>query len=154
MHVRETKTLTPLPAKSVDTDQLVATTDSASQQLPMVETTVGCIEMRTAERFRILQRCFVYPADVSAPQPWQCIAYNISLTGIGVGLPIEMPKGTVLTIKPFGLPQACPREIRIVHARQTEMLWFTGCEFVNRLSEPELRIWLSGPLNWVDYPDT
>jgi hypothetical protein len=108
------------------------------------------IEMRTATRCRILQRCFVHPANASAPQPWQCIAYNISATGIGVAMPIRLQEGTALSIQAFNLPRACPLQVRIVHTKQVDLHWFTGCEMIKCLSDAELRIWQSGPLDWVD----
>jgi PilZ domain len=110
------------------------------------------IEMRTATRCRVLQRCFVHPANASAPQAWQCIAYNISATGIGVAIPIRLREGTVLSIQAFNLPRACPLQVRVVQAKQVNLLWFTGCEMIKCLSDAELRIWQSGPLDWVkDY---
>jgi hypothetical protein len=108
------------------------------------------IEMRTATRGRILQRCFVHPANASATQAWQCIAYNISATGIGVAVPIRLQEGTVLSIQAFNLPRACPLQVRVVQPKQVDLLWFTGCEMVKCLSDAELRIWQSGPLDWVD----
>jgi PilZ domain len=109
------------------------------------------IEMRTAARYRILQRCFVHCAKAAAPQAWQCIAYNISETGIGVTLPISLQEGTVLSIQAWNLPRACPLQARIVKTREVEFLWFTGCELVKSLSDAELRIWRSGPLDWLDH---
>src|SRR5579859_4835181 len=79
-------------------------------------TTTGCVEMRTAPRRPILQRCFVYPAQASAPQPWQCIAYNISASGVGLALPVRLPEGTLLNIQAWELPRACTLKVRVVHA--------------------------------------
>jgi hypothetical protein len=126
---------------------------SEHPQFPMVETATQLIEMRTADRHRILQRCFVSPGNASAPEPWQCIAYNISATGVAVALPVELPKDTVLTLEPWDLPKARFLRARVVHAKLVQMLWFTGCELVESLSEPELRVWCNGPLEWVNDPD-
>jgi hypothetical protein len=106
--------------------------------------------MRAAPRYRILQRCFVHPAKASAREGWQCIAYNISATGIGVTLPVKLQDGTVLSIRALGLPRACPLQVRIVRTTPIEFLWFTGCELLNRLSDADLTAWSSGPLDWRD----
>jgi hypothetical protein len=92
----------------------------------------------------------VCPAKASAREAWQCIAYNISAIGIGVSLPVELQEGTELSIRALGLPQACPLQVRIVRTNPMEFLWFTGCEFLNRLSDSDLAVWSSGPLDWVD----
>jgi hypothetical protein len=92
----------------------------------------------------------VYPTQTAAPQAWQCIAFNISTTGIGVTLPLQLPEGTVLTIQAWGLPGACPLPARIVRASPVEMFWFTGCQLLRPLSDPDLQIWRSGRLDWLD----
>jgi hypothetical protein len=115
-----------------------------------VATAVGHIEMRTAPRRPILQRCFVYPTKASAAQAWKCIAYNVSATGIGIALPIELPAGTLLTIQAWNVCGASPIQVRIVHSKPVEHVWFTGCELLNRLSGAELHAWRSGPIDWLD----
>jgi hypothetical protein len=106
--------------------------------------------MRTAMRYRILQRCFVHPATAAAGEAWQCIAYNISATGIGVVLPVQLQERTVLSIQAWGLPQGRPLQVRIVHTKPAEFLWYTGCAFLKRLSDADLTAWRSGPLDWLD----
>ena len=93
-----------------------------------IETGTSRIDMRNAVRHPILQRCFVRPARAPVPQPWQCIAYNISATGLGLTLPVQLPEGTVLTIEAWKLPRACPLQVRIVQTRLVELFWFTGCD--------------------------
>jgi len=110
----------------------------------LTETGIRYVEMRAATRYRILQRCLVHPAKASTPQPWQCIAYNISATGIAVGLPVKLQEGTVLSIQAWGLPRACSLQARIVRTTPLEFLWLTGCEFLNRLSDADLTVWRSG----------
>jgi hypothetical protein len=109
--------------------------------------------MRTAVRHLILQRCFALPTPARGPQPWQCIAYNISTIGIGIALPIQLPQGTVLTIEAWNLRGAVPLQARIIHTKPVEFLWFTGCELLKPLSERELQLWCSGPIDWVDHPE-
>jgi c-di-GMP-binding flagellar brake protein YcgR len=117
------------------------------------DTGVSCVERRAATRYRILQRCCVYPAKASAPEAWQCMAYNISATGIGMALPIKLQEGTVLRIQAWRLPQACPLQVRIVRTTPVEFLWFTGCQFLNRLSDADLTVWRRGSLAWLeDHP--
>ncbi len=113
---------------------------------------ISQIEMRTATRHPILQRCFVRPANASERQAWQCVAYNISSTGIGVTLPTELAEGTVLAIEAWNLPGACPLQVRILQAQPIETVWLTGCEFMQRLSDADLHIWRSGPMDWMDRP--
>jgi hypothetical protein len=106
--------------------------------------------MRAATRYRILQRCFVHPAQTSAREEWRCIAYNVSVIGIGLALPIQLQEGTVLTIQACGLPRAGLLQARIVRTMPIEFLWFTGCKFLNRLSDADLTVWRSEPLDWLD----
>jgi hypothetical protein len=78
------------------------------------------------------------------------VAYNISASGVGVTLPLPLPEGTVLTIQAWGLPGAGPLRARIARVQPVEMFWFTGCQWLTPLSEPALRLWRSGPLDWLD----
>src|SRR4051812_21268700 len=64
------------------------------------------IERRGAERFPILQRCLVRPAAAAGAADWHAIAYNVSVTGIGLALPCQLAPGTVLLIQPWGLEPA------------------------------------------------
>ena len=114
------------------------------------ETAVLQIEMRAAPRYPIMQRCSVHPAKVSASKAWRCIAYNISLTGIGVVLPVKLPEGTVLTIVAKNLPQAGSLQARIVQTRPVENSWYAGCELLKRLSDSDLQVWRNGPLDWLE----
>lgn len=120
--------------------------------LAVLEAEVGQIEMRAARRSPILQRCFVHPTTAPAAQAWQCVAYNISELGIGVALPIKLAEGTTLNIEAWNLPRACPLRVRVIQARLVDFVWFTGCEMTRRLSEAELQVWCSGPLDWADGP--
>ncbi len=114
------------------------------------ETGIITLEMRAAPRYRILQRCFVHPDKAPAREAWQCIAYNISAAGIGVALPVQLQEKTVLSIQALGLPGACPLQVQIVRTQPIEFLWFTGCKFLNRLSDADLTVWCSGPLDWLE----
>jgi len=122
---------------------------SRNRRVLAVETRISQIEKRSAPRYPILQRCFVHPAESPAHEAWPCIAYNISATGIGVTLPVRLQEGTVLTIEAWGLPRACSLQARTIRARLVGLDWFTGCELIKRLSDAELQIWSSGPLNWA-----
>jgi hypothetical protein len=117
---------------------------------PAAEKAFGGIEMRTARRHLIMQRCFVHPVKTTAPDAWRCVAYNISAAGIGITLPARFDNGTLMTIQAWGLPRACTLQARIVRTKQVDLFWFTGCELVKRLSDTELKIWCSGPLDWID----
>jgi hypothetical protein len=106
--------------------------------------------MRTAMRHPILQRCFVHPAKGAGPEAWRCIAYNISATGIGLTLPVQIPVGTVLTVRAWELPRARELQVRVERSKLIKSYWFTGCELVKRLSDAELRTWCGGALDWVE----
>ena len=102
------------------------------------------IEYRSAPRYRILQRCFTRPPGVTPPaEGWRSIAYNISTTGIGVTLPLPLPKGSVVEIEPHELPGAKPVRARIVHSSRLEFVWLCGCRLDEELSDAELNAWLS-----------
>jgi hypothetical protein len=92
----------------------------------------------------------VLPAQQSVPEAWRCIAYNVSATGVGITLPFELDEGTLLTIQPWDLPGSRPLQARIVQSRQVETAWFTGCEWLQFLSEDEVEIWCSAPRDWLD----
>ncbi len=111
---------------------------------------ISGIEMRSALRSKILQRCFVRPLDTPDAPPWRCIAYSISANGVGVALPFKLQPGTVLTIRAWDLPQACSLEARVVHAREVDFVWLTGCELGERLSDAELQVWVNAPRDWLD----
>ncbi len=123
-----------------------------SSPVPAVDTAICDIERRTAPRYPILQRCFVRYTRAGVPVVRKSIAYNISAAGIAITLPSRLPEGTELTIEAWGLEQACTLQARIVRVKQVELSWFTGCEFIQQLSDAELQTWRSGPLDWVDDP--
>ncbi|HEV8058226.1 MAG TPA: PilZ domain-containing protein [Gemmataceae bacterium] len=118
----------------------------------MFEAEISWVEMRAAVRYLILQRCLVIPAEVSPSETWRCIAYNISATGIGVALPMEVPERTMLTIRPWNLPGALPLQAVVVHVQLVKGSWFAGCELSKRLSDDEVQTWRSGPVDWLEAP--
>jgi hypothetical protein len=71
------------------------------------------------------------------------MAYDVSAGGVGLALPFPAPKGAVLVIEPLAVCGA-PRIFRARVARrvQREYVWFHGCEFLEPLSEEQLRAWL------------
>jgi hypothetical protein len=103
-------------------------------------------ERRATPRYPILRRCLVWPQDdpVDA-EGWRCIAYDISLNGIGLTLPLPPRPGTVLTVEAWGLPATRRLRVRVVHARPVAFVWICGCALDNPLDEAELRAWLQGP---------
>jgi hypothetical protein len=126
---------------------------SSDSRLSVAAAEIRRIEMRTGPRHRILQRCFATIANAAASDTWRSISYNISATGIGITLPLKLRVGTLLTIQAWGLPRACTLQVRIAHAREVDFVWFTGCEFSKRLSNAQLQVWQSGPLDWLDDRD-
>ena len=118
----------------------------------MFEAEISWIEMRIATRYSILQRCLVIPAKDSCSEPWRCIAYNISATGIGIALPVRVPERTTLIVRPWNLPGAMPVQAVVVHVRPVKGTWFAGCEFSKRISDYELQTWRNGPVDWMETP--
>jgi hypothetical protein len=106
-------------------------------------------ELRRVPRYPTLQRCNVWPPGAEGPTGLPCIAYNISASGVGITLPLPLPKGHLLRIVPFALPGARPLRARIVHLRPVEFLWFCGCEFEEPLSEAEVQIWRVYRTDWM-----
>jgi hypothetical protein len=104
-------------------------------------------ERRTAVRYACLRECIVRPElETSAVEDWwSAMAYNISATGIGVGLLYPLPVGTVLAIEPRGWKGGRGVRARVVRSVLESYVWFHGCEFFNPLGERELRGWLAVP---------
>jgi len=101
------------------------------------------VEFRASPRYRVLQRCFVRPPGVEAPDGWRAIAFSLSATGIGVTLPLALERGTELEIEAWNLPDAPVLRARVVHSARLEAVWLTGCELVRRLTDDELATWLT-----------
>jgi hypothetical protein len=110
----------------------------------------AAMECRSSPRYRILQRCVVRPVSAPGPEGWHCIAYNVSTEGLGLTLPLRLPPGTLLEVRPYGLPPAPVVLARVVHSALVEFAWFTGCRLNEPLSDQQLQAWCSGPLTWVD----
>jgi hypothetical protein len=123
---------------------------SRRASISVFETGISRVELRIAPRYPILQRCFAQPVAPPEPQAWRCIAFNVSATGIGIALPVELPEGTLLTVQAYNLPGTSTLQARVIHSRPVESLWFTGCEWLAFLSEDELENWCSGPMDWVE----
>lgn len=80
---------------------------------------------------------------VTAPGE-QCAAriLNISAGGIGLLLPCQFEGGTLLLFKVPGSPAQAPQSmlVRVVRCiEQDNGDWFLGCEFVEKLSDDEVR---------------
>jgi hypothetical protein len=114
---------------------------------------IGAIEMRTAQRYLILQRAFAYPAGAAPARPWRSVAFDVSVGGIGITLPVRLARGTLLTIQAWNLPGAPVLQARVARANQVASHWFTGCELLTRLSDAGLRAWRSGEVDWLDSLD-
>jgi hypothetical protein len=108
------------------------------------------IEYRSDTRELILQRCFVWLPGSPSSEALRCIAYNISLGGIAVVMPIRPESGTLLAIKAWDLPDAPSLQARVVHTKGLDYLWCCGCELITPLPEKDLQAWLKGPRDWVD----
>lgn len=113
-------------------------------------------ERRRAPRYPTLQRCTVWPPRAHGPSGLPSIAFNISTTGIGLTLPLPLPKGHLLRVEPFALAGARALEAHVVHVKPVEFLWFCGCRFVEPIGEAELGAWLVVKTDWLrdDEPRT
>lgn len=112
------------------------------------------LDRRTAERFRILQRCLVRPAASPGSASWKGIAYDLSYRGIGLALPYPITIGTELVVDPVGLPHARPMHVRVVRFHPVSYLWFCGCELDRSLLTEEIKTWLRAPATPQQLPDT
>jgi hypothetical protein len=100
------------------------------------------IERRGAERVPLLRECLVRPEGATGAGDWHAIVYNISSSGIGVGLPYPVEPGTVLYIQPWSRANPQPVRARAVRSTLVNFLWFHGCELLEPLSPEELQRWL------------
>jgi hypothetical protein len=107
-----------------------------------VVTNVPRVESRAAQRYRILQRCIVRPPGAKAADGWQSVVYSLSMTGIGVTLPMPMERDTELDLQAWNVPDAPPLKARVVQSIRLEGVWLTGCELSRRLTKDELAAWL------------
>jgi hypothetical protein len=108
-----------------------------------VPTAVQGVEARSAQRYRVLQRCHVHPPGVTGDDGWRCIVFSMSTTGIGVTLPLPVERGAEVDIEPWNLPGAPPLRARVVHTSRLEFVWLAGCELSRRLTDDELAAWLA-----------
>jgi PilZ domain len=110
---------------------------------------IPLVERRIAQRYPILQRCFVWPGSrgmgPEAPPGWRCIAYNISETGIALALPLPIQPGRVLEIEPWNLPSGQALRVQVVRTKTVQFLWFCGCEWVEPPNNEVFRAWLVKP---------
>ena len=99
-------------------------------------------ERRVAPRYPCLRECLVRPADSTGAGDWHAIAYNISLYGIGVGLPYPVEPGTILLIQPWCHSNLHAVRARVVRSQLINFLWFHGCELIEAIGPAELQSWL------------
>jgi hypothetical protein len=99
-------------------------------------------ERRAARRYRLLQKCLARPENATAADGWHGIVYNLSVTGIGLTLPLPVRPGTELLVEAWNLDRARPLRARVVRVALIGFTWFHGCELVEPLGEDELRGWL------------
>jgi PilZ domain len=117
---------------------LQAPTVSGGQQA-----TPPASERRGAERFPCVRECLVRPQNATGAGDWHAIAYNISTSGIGIGLPYPVEPGTVLYIHPWSRSNARPVRARVVRSTPVDFLWFHGCELLETLTADEVQLWVN-----------
>ena len=108
------------------------------------------VEWRSAQRHRVLQRCLVRPVDAPFPEAWRWVAHDISSSGIGLASTFGVSKGMTLAVHASDLPGARPLVVRVVYSKQAGSFWVIGCVLAERLSDRDLQVWRSGPVDWAD----
>jgi hypothetical protein len=101
------------------------------------------VESRATPRYRVLQRCFVRPPEVHAPDGWRGVVFSMSAMGVGVSLPAAILPGTEIEIQPWKLPDAPTLKARVVRVHRLGVAWLTGCQLAHRLRDEELVAWLA-----------
>jgi hypothetical protein len=104
-------------------------------------------ERRAARRFKMVQRCLVWPRLASSEESWHCLVYDLSAVGISVCLPCPLPEGTILKIEAWGEPAMPPLLVRLIQCSRAHHIWLSGCEILNPLDKHELENWLARPLS-------
>jgi hypothetical protein len=99
------------------------------------------LERRGAQRYRIILRCHVRPDGAAGSASWKAIAYDLSVSGIGVALPYPLAVYSELIIAPFGIPGASEVRARVMRVSPVSYLWFCGCELAKPLSDEVLQRW-------------
>jgi hypothetical protein len=107
--------------------------DSARQPVEQV------IERRSAPRYRCCAECTVRPETATGVGHWKGIAYNISTTGVGLALPCPVQTDSIILIEPWRWGKGRVLRARVVRNVPVAFLYFHGCEFINPLTENELR---------------
>jgi hypothetical protein len=104
---------------------------------------VRAVESRSAPRYRVLQRCHVRPAGVPGAEGWRGLVFSVSVSGVGVTLPLPVERGAEIEIEACELPDSIPLRARIVHTNRLDFVWLAGCELSRRMTGDELAAWLT-----------
>jgi hypothetical protein len=100
-------------------------------------------ERRAAVRYPCDQDTFCQPIAARKGDDWRWPARirDISLHGVGLLLSRRFEVGTILVIELQGTAKVCERMMiaRVAHATPHEGEWVMGCQFINPLSEDELK---------------
>lgn len=102
------------------------------------------IERRGAIRYTCFRQCLVRPETAQGIGNWPGITSNISATGISLAIPMSVAIGSILVIEPWGPKNYGSFRARVARSWMESFVWFHGCEFVERLSREQLRLWLDG----------
>jgi hypothetical protein len=102
-------------------------------------------ERREAERFPIEPSPVCRLVSATQDEMASATVRDLSATGIGLVVRQPLKPGTVLIlnleVRDCRLPRPLP--VRVMHASPTaEGQWLVGCQFVRRLSDPELQMLL------------
>jgi hypothetical protein len=101
-------------------------------------------ERRASARLPCNQETFCQPIAARRGDDWRWPARirDISLRGVGLLLSRRFERGTILVIELQGTGKVCERMMiaRVIHATPQESGdWIVGCEFINPLSDEDLK---------------
>jgi hypothetical protein len=106
-------------------------------------------EQRARVRFPIQQPSLCQRVEAETNDFWFMASIrDLSQHGVGILVNCTFDPGLFLAIEPLTLHEEFGRgfQCRVVYAREEQPgRWFLGCEFVQPLTERELRAFLQGP---------
>lgn len=102
------------------------------------------IERRKAVRYACFRQCLVRPESATGIGTWPGITSNISSSGICLAIPMSVAVGGTLVIEPWGPKSYGSFRARVVRSWMESFVWFHGCEFLQPLTDEQLRSWLDG----------
>lgn len=101
-------------------------------------------ERRRAVRYACYRQCLVRPESATGIGNWPGITSNISTSGICLAIPMSVAIGSTLVLEPWGPKNYGVFKARVIRTWMESFVWFHGCEFLEPLTEEQLKSWLDG----------